>query len=196
MGTLIGSSDWTSGGQNTWAGDDGWLDVTLPWDFTWYGANENVITIGTNGVLTFGEPQYRFGGSEPVPCHGNSMCSDNSAHGIGMDGVIAVMWTDLNPAEVTDCPQTHHCTGGGNVFYQISDERMVIEYAKVQSWSWNNQYGLSDPGQTFEVILWRNGDVLMQYLDMYCEHCSTAWSTVSIGFEDQEGLRGQVRPAL
>ena len=25
----------------------------------------------------------------------------------------------------------------------------------------------------------------------YCKHCSTAWSTVSVGFEDQSGLRGQ-----
>jgi hypothetical protein len=32
--------------------------VTLPWSFNWYGQPENVITIGTNGLLTFGEPQY------------------------------------------------------------------------------------------------------------------------------------------
>ena len=32
-----------------------------------------------------------------------------------MDGVIAVFWTDLDPGKVTDCPQTHHCGGGGNV---------------------------------------------------------------------------------
>ena len=92
----------------------------------------------------------------------------------------------------------------------------IIEYAAVQSWSWNNQYNLPDPGQTFEAVLWDNGDVLFQYLDMcaphplslpalsapthsharrldcrYCKHCSTAWSTVSVGFEDQSGLRGQ-----
>ena len=42
----------------------------------------------------------------------------------------------------------------------------TIEYAAVQSWSWNNQYNLPDPGQTFEAILWDGGDVLFQYLDM------------------------------
>ena len=162
--------------------------------------------------------------------------------GIGMDGVIAVFWTDLDPGKVTDCPQTHHCGGGGNVYYKTERDRLVraaacalvrfallsvcdwcgcwcraqiIEYAAVQSWSWNNQYNLPDPGQTFEAVLWDNGDVLFQYLDMcaplplslsspvrahsqprpaavrYCKHCSTAWSTVSVGFEDQSGLRGQ-----
>ena len=58
IGTHIGDKMWTSGGQNTWASDDGWYDVDLPWDFRWYGRNENTITIGTNGVLTFGTPQY------------------------------------------------------------------------------------------------------------------------------------------
>ena len=78
VGTLIGFNDWTSGGRNTWAADDGWFDVELKWGFTWYGTEENTITIGTNGVLSFGTPQYMYGGSEPVPCHGHSQCSDGS----------------------------------------------------------------------------------------------------------------------
>lgn len=191
VGTLIGFNDWTSGGRNTWAADDGWYDVHLDWGFTWYGREEHTITIGTNGVLSFGTPQYMYGGSEPVPCHGHSACSDGSATGIGMDGVLAVFWTDLDPGKVTDCPQTHHCGGGGNVYYKKDTDHLTIEYAAVQSWSWNNQYNLPDPGQTFEAVLWDGGDVLFQYLDMYCKHCSTAWSTVSIGYEDQSGLRGQ-----
>ena len=99
VGTLIGFNDWTSGGRNTWAADDGWCarrvspnsllriltfghsvpfryDVQLDWGFTWYGREEHTITIGTNGVLSFGTPQYMYGGSEPVPCHGHSACSD------------------------------------------------------------------------------------------------------------------------
>lgn len=45
--------------------------------------------------------------------------------GIGMDGVIAVFWTDLDPGKVTDCPQTHHCGGGGNVYYKTESDRLV-----------------------------------------------------------------------
>ena len=29
---------------------------------------ERTITIGTNGVLTFGDDQLPYGDSEPVPC--------------------------------------------------------------------------------------------------------------------------------
>ena len=49
----------------------------------------------------------------------------NSATGIGMDGVIAVFWTDLDPGKVTDCPQTHHCGGGGNVYYKKDADHLV-----------------------------------------------------------------------
>ena len=49
---------------------------------------------------------------------------------------------------------------------RASPVMQTIEYAAVQSWSWNNQYNLPDPGQTFEAVLWDGGDVLFQYLDM------------------------------
>jgi hypothetical protein len=42
-----------------------------------------------------------------------------------MDGVIAVFWTDLDPGKVTDCPQTHHCGGGGNVYYKKDSDHLV-----------------------------------------------------------------------
>ena len=42
-----------------------------------------------------------------------------------MDGVIAVFWTDLDPGKVTDCPQTHHCGGGGNVYYKKDADHLV-----------------------------------------------------------------------
>ena len=53
-----------------------------------------------------------------------------------MDGVIAIFWTDLDPGKETNCPQSHHCAGGGNVYYQVNADNMVVEYAAVQSWSW------------------------------------------------------------
>ena len=42
-----------------------------------------------------------------------------------MDGVIAIFWTDLDPGKVTDCPQTHHCGGGGNVYYKKDSDHLV-----------------------------------------------------------------------
>jgi len=142
IGIRIKDTDWTSNGQTTWQGDDGWFDVKLPWGFMYYGHGERTITIGTNGIITFGTPQYIYGGSEPVPCHGSSRCSDGKSHGIGVDGVIAVLWTDLDPTTNTPDAQNqcgnrdHMCHGGGDVYYKISDNEVIVEYAKVQSWSW------------------------------------------------------------
>ena len=53
---------------------------------------------------------------------------------------------------------------------KIEVDHFIVEYAKVQSWSWNNQYNLKDPGQTFEAVLYRTGDVMMQYLDTCMFH--------------------------
>lgn len=59
-GTRIDNGMWE---QNN---DDGWYHVTLPFDFNWFGTTERIITIGTNGVLTFGTAQLPYGSSEPV----------------------------------------------------------------------------------------------------------------------------------
>ena len=61
-GTRIDNGEWM---QND---DDGWFHVDLPFDFHWFGQVERRITIGTNGVLTFGAGQLPYGSSEPVPC--------------------------------------------------------------------------------------------------------------------------------
>ena len=60
VGTRIDNGMWE---QNN---DDGWYHVTLPFDFNWFGTTERIITIGTNGVLTFGTAQLPYGSSEPV----------------------------------------------------------------------------------------------------------------------------------
>ena len=53
----------------------GWFDVTLPFEFHWFGQPQTVITIGTNGVLTFGTGQLPYGSSEPLPCsYGTGGC--------------------------------------------------------------------------------------------------------------------------
>ena len=79
----------------------------MPFDFIWFGRTESRITIGTNGVLTFGTAQLHNGASEPVPCQwttGNSGCEGvdygSTASDPGSaapDGVIAVFWAVRAP---------------------------------------------------------------------------------------------------
>lgn len=178
-----------------WQGDvdDGWYDVPLGWTFMWYGLAERVITIGTNGLVTFGTPQLDFGGSEPVPCRAASEeCLRHQLTRNGIDGLIAVFWTDLNP-------QT-----GGNVSYALqhphtAEAAMVIEWSHT-AYFCNTPCGnpQSQPTATFELILYPSGQVVMQYQDVGAEYCNArkaaggrcVWSHVSIGWEDQSGTRG------
>ena len=195
LGTHIGQSDWINNA------DDGWFHVDLPFDFNWFGTMERTITIGTNGVLTFGDAQLPYGDSEPVPCQwngggqgaGSAGCVQNGGGEAGghygvdsIEGIIAVFWCDLNPAAAAVDP-----TEG--VYYQIApnppnaDQRLAafnkltVEY-QVQV------FGNADALCHFEAILMGDGSVLMQYLDM--PQVTGSWSDESIGFEDRSGSQG------
>jgi hypothetical protein len=46
-------------------------EVRLPFDFPWYGREETAITVGVDGLITFGATAHPAGGiSEPLPCAG------------------------------------------------------------------------------------------------------------------------------
>ena len=116
-------------------GDDGWYHVDLPFPFHWFGVVEMRVTIGTNGVLTFGDDQLPYGDSEPVPCQwngggqgaGQAGCvqagdevTTGGHYGVEIDGIIAVFWCDLNPAAAGGV--------GEGVYYSVvrsEDERLI-----------------------------------------------------------------------
>ena len=92
---------------------DGFFDVPTPWGFLWYGQVQSVITLGTNGLITFGGKHLRNGGSEPTPCIGYCGRNENyGSHGtmfeFGVDGLLAPYWNDLNP-----CVSDNVCGGNG-----------------------------------------------------------------------------------
>ena len=174
------------------ASDDGWYDVPLSWTFMWYGLAERLITIGSNGLVTFGTPQLDFGGTEPVPCRSASeACIRAASARNGIDGLIAVFWTDLDPG------------AAGSVYYAVehphtAEAAMVIEWSHV-AYFCQQQCEEVQPTATFELILYPSGQVVMQYQDVGAEHCTArnqnedercVWSDVSIGWEDQSGTRG------
>eukprot|EP01048_Picozoa_sp_COSAG05_P011644 COSAG05_NODE_1111_length_5857_cov_6.789337_3_plen_419_part_00 len=170
----IANEDWE---QNS---DDGWKHVDLGFYFRWFGRLENVITIGTNGVLSFGTGHLPHGGTEPVPCATDDTCATYSNDHVQMDGIIAPLWCDLDPTGTL-------AAAGEGVFYQIADEtlphlqRITIEWA-------SPTFDHDDTLLHFEAILWATGKVVFQYLDI--PSATESWSAESIGFEDHEGLRG------
>lgn len=200
FGTRIAPTQWKSIAtpDEPHQRDDGWFDLNLAaypawqYGFVFYGVAEKVITIGTNGLLTFGTNQFPYGDTEPIPCAGHSKCADGSNYGHDVDGMIAVDWADLN---------TDGLPSNRGVYYLVTDTQIVIEWAGIKSYTWSGDpnevsrpdstWHLKDPGQTFQVILFPDGSFKMQYLKMYCKTCTTSSSPESIGFEDQTGLKGE-----
>ena len=178
--------------------DDGWFHLDLPFEFHWFGNVETTITIGTNGVLTFGQAQLHNGASEPVPCNwqvgaatqdgeaaagcvGVDYGSSGNANG-SPDGVIAPFWADLT--------SDGDLQANEGVYYQIIQEddphlaawnRLVVEW-NIPVWN------VADSTCHFETILMGDGTVLLQYQDM--AEVGDSWSHESIGFEDQSGSKG------
>jgi hypothetical protein len=119
----ISDSQWI---QNS---DDGWFHVSLPFNFHWFGEIENTITIGSNGLLTFGTGHLHYGGSEPVPCQHGAHCS--GSHNVQLDGVIAPFWCDLHPGAANQA-------AGEGVFFIITANYLAVEYAVPTFGAWRD----------------------------------------------------------
>ena len=188
-GTKI--TDWE---QNN---DDGWKHIDLPFDFPWYGKVETTITIGTNGVITFGDGQLPNGGSEPVPSGADGEqvrgrdIADDGTGGL-IDGLIAVFWADINPATATQNTE--------GVFYQVFDGSGT-PHADGASWA-------QGPAWRQLVVQWNNVEYI-QYQTCAgpspagpCEGSprgcavrgfeSAAWAGCSAGGQDDCGARTEL----
>ena len=152
------SFDWieiSSTGAPLALGDDDSAVVDLPWAFPFYGSSYTSVTVSSNGYLTFGSDGTDFS-NDPIP----STTLPNA--------FIAPFWDDLNPS--TD--------GEVYALYDSTADRFVVE------WSGVPHYGSTAP-YTFEVILYPDGRILFQYLDMQGDLTSA-----TVGIENPEGTDG------
>ena len=146
-------------GTETCVGDDVSETVTLPFTFEFYGTVENSITISSNGYLTFGTD-------------GTDYSNDEIPNATEPNSIICPFWRDLRP----------NGNDWGNVYY-YSDEtnnRFIVEYDNVSHY--NSQNPLNN--ETFQVILYPNGNILYQY-DTIAQNTS-----VTIGIENSSGTVG------
>ena len=185
-GTEILDDQWANP-LNTWNHDDGFVDVALPFAFSWFQMPQSTITIGTNGMASFGTAHLRNGGSEPIPCV--NLCGNNDANygshtshaDWGIDGVLAPFWADINPGSSLDGVQE-----SGAVYFQIFADSAVVQWNLCTYWTPDN----NPTAQTFEAIIFSDGGVVFSYLDMDDTKTHLSWSDESIGYEDQTGSMG------
>jgi subtilisin family serine protease len=145
--------DITESGTSISLGDDASVTVSLPFTFDFYNVDWNVVTIGSNGYLTFGSSGSAFFNTEiPNPALPNNL--------------IAPFWDDLFPP-----------AAGAMIHYRADADKFIVQYT-------NMPYFLSDLRNTFQVILYANGTIRYQYLNMNDRQSAT------IGIENSDGSDG------
>jgi uncharacterized repeat protein (TIGR01451 family) len=170
-GTLPGVTyDWVeiSGtGTPILAGvDEGYFyPVTLPFAFDFYGTGYTNLAVASDGTVYF-ENDYLGDINTPIP----------APNGHGVDTFIAHLWDDLYVSP-------------GAVYYEVQgsapDRRLVIEYYQVSGCCPSPDHA------TWEVILYENGDVLMQYQDVTFGNWRNYGAGATIGIQNSptEGLQ-------
>ena len=117
-------------------GDDSETSINLPFAFPFYGQSSNQIQVGNNGALLFDS----F----------NEVLPSNTRMSAAATNTIAVLWDDIDG-------------GAGGVFWKVlgtaPTRRAVI--------SWQDRPRFKNIGAgSFQVILYEDGDLLMQYKDV------------------------------
>jgi hypothetical protein len=116
-------------------GDEATVSFTLPWSFTFYGQPYSQITADTNGNIWFGAA----GASAPA-----------SSFTLAAKGPVIAAWNS---------DQSSYYTGGVFVQHKTNPERVVIEW---QGETYTEE-GLTVQPNNFEVVLFPNGDIRVDY---------------------------------
>lgn len=132
---------WTDSGpatQRVSLDDDGAQLVALPFEFPFYGRRYHQVWIHANGFLSF-ERSYA----------GSQYAANSCVPGLAApDGAIYALWDDLNPRQ------------RGQVTYTIApDEAFVVSWRDVPRPG-------DDSLNSFEAVLWPDGRVALNYLDV------------------------------
>ncbi|MDJ0593277.1 MAG: carbohydrate-binding protein [Pleurocapsa sp. MO_226.B13] len=114
-------------------GDDEAVEVTLPFDFDFYGETNNTVTISSNGYLTFGD-------------NGTEYRNEGITNSYNVSNFIAPFWDDLNPGYSGSI--YHH--------YDAEADRFIVQYQDVARYE-------VEGALTFQTLLNSDGSIVYQY---------------------------------
>ena len=102
-GPAFNWEDISGTGTPIYLSDDGYEQVALPFNFSFYDIEQSEIKISSNGFLTFGSDATAFT-NQPIPQ------SD------GIENIICPFWDDLNPYY------------GGMIYYYSDNDKFIVQY--------------------------------------------------------------------
>ncbi|HEX9657524.1 MAG TPA: YCF48-related protein, partial [Bacteroidota bacterium] len=157
IGTAIPVGAWRSstGGANA---DDGYVRLKLPWPFTFYGVTyTDSLKVVTNGWQSLDQTSTNTAFSNvAIPATGEP------------NTFIGPWWDDLDL----------RTAGAVHYYTDVANNRFIVQYTNVPHFSTGELY-------TFQTILYANGTILYQYLDM-----QSLLTSATIGIENQGGTVG------
>ncbi|HET8946488.1 MAG TPA: hypothetical protein VFQ07_05860 [Candidatus Polarisedimenticolia bacterium] len=165
--------DATAGGTllpGLWC-DDCEVPVSIGFPFQYDGRDYSQVWVSSNGFIAFGPVANSLQTRVPE-------CMPDRSPVSGANGVIAPLWTDLNPGQ------------WGAVYMRVDGgapyRRFTVEWSDVA------RSGAPGNGATFEVTLFEGtGQILMQYLDLdFGDPAHDNGRTAVIGVESVTGAHG------
>jgi hypothetical protein len=132
--------------------------VSIGFSFVFYGVAYTEVGISSNGYLTFNATPLGDFTNDPIP----TAATPNN--------IVCPLWDDLNPLT------------RGDVQYQTlaNPDRFIVQWTDVP------QFAQSD-SNTFQVVLFANGDVEFRYLNITPQATSGDYT---VGVEDATGTIG------
>jgi hypothetical protein len=156
--------DATTGTDSGLTGDDRFTGpIDIGFDFKFYENTYSQLYFSTNGLVTFG------GGASQV----SNQRIPNAAP---PNNFIAPFWGDLTVGSPYNPGKIYYLRGG-----TAPNRYFVVEWYNVTSCCLS---GATDY-KTFEVILYENGDIVIQYLSL-----SGNLQSATVGIEDDIGVTG------
>jgi len=139
--------------------------VSIGFNFPFYDSVYSELYIGSNGLISFG--------SGVVEQNNEAIPSSNVPNNF-----IAPWWDDLNPAM------------GGNVYYyhDSTNNRFIVSYVNVPK----NYSGAFFNTTSFEVIIYSNGKIEFNYLDLGLDddYIFQHFYSATVGIENSDGTDG------
>ncbi len=156
-------------GAPLFLGDDGAVELALPFGFRMCGTTHNAIIVNANGTVTFGAPNPDF--------------SESAAEFLAGPPQIAGLWDDLNPA------------AGGTVTFEETNNTFTVKFIGVPE---RTGPVTGTGSNTFSITLTRS-QILVSYGAMTALDGLAGVScggAITSGFETPEDLSARAGPIV
>lgn len=154
--------------SNLYGGDVYVGPIDIGFAFKFYENSYSQLYFSTKGLLSFGRG-------------GNWWSNTTLPHSAIPNNIIVPFWDDLGMYKGTRPDAGIYTYQGGTA----PNRYFVVEWYRADRYSGEVESGIEDADLTFEVILYENGDIVMQYLSL-----SGDLNMCSVGIEDDVGGDG------